>query len=445
MSPLRPDTRHQLDLIARRAQSTGRVPGLLAAVAHSGSLSWVGAAGRAHLRREDPLDSHTPFPIASNTKMFVAAVIMALRDQGRLRLEDTLEEHVPGTAHGSLTIRSMLSHVSGLQREAPGGVWESLAFPDREALLADLGDAERIGPAHTRWHYSNLCFALLGEIITRLDGGDWFASVQRRILDPLGMRETGNGAPPAAVGRDLAGAYHVPPWSDVPDEEPPVDLGATAPAGSMVSTVADLARWGGFLADPDAAVLHPDSVEEMCTPVALASGFAMGYGLGVIVVPRGERQWVGHTGGMPGAVTGVFTDRASGVSVVAFMNSSQAPSPAALALDLGEKLLASEPPLPPVWTPGESVPPEFASLLGVWFSEGRRFEFSVRQGRLEARGERDTVASRFVEVSSDTHRAVEGPERGELLRLHRDENGVVARMTWAGYPFTREPVPFSHP
>lgn len=448
VTALQPTTTRRLELLARRAQSSGRVPGLVAGVARRGALDWVCGVGRAHLTGGEPLDADTPFAIASNTKTFVAVVVLALRDEGRLRLEDRLEDHLPGTAHGEVTIRSMLTHLSGLQREVAGEVWETLDFPDRDALVAGLTDTERIGPAHTRWHYSNLCFALLGELVTRLDGGGWFASVRRRILDPLEMASTWNGRPPPQSGRALAGAYYVPPWNDVPVEEPLVDLGATAPAGGMVSTARDLARWGAFLADPVAEVLHPDSVEEMCTPVALADprGFSMGYGFGVIIVPRGDRLWVGHTGGMPGAVTGVFTHRGSGTTGVVLMNASNAPSPAALTLDLGDALLESEPPMPEVWTPGEVVPTEFASLLGPWFSEGRQFVFTVRSGELEARADRDPaeLVSRFERVADDVHRAVAGPERGELLCLQRDEGGVVRRMTWAGYPFTRAPLPFGH-
>lgn len=444
-----PTTSRRLEMVARRAQSEGRVPGLVAAVGRGGGVAWSAGVGKAEVSDpEVPLDTDTPFVIASNTKTFIAVVVMALRDEGRLKLDDPVETYLPGVAHGDMTVRSMLTHLSGMQREDASGVWDDMRFPTAEQLIAGLGEAARISTPNTHWHYSNLCYAVLGELIALIDGGDWFASVRRRILEPLEMRSTYLGQPAGDAPRRLAGTYFVPPWSDVPLPEPVIGPGAYDAVGGMVSTARDMVRWGGFVADPLEEVLAPSTMEEMCTPTAFADPreFRIAHGLGFMVLRDEQRLWVGHTGGMPGAVSGLFTHRSSATTGLVLMNASNAPPPGEIAVDLGGTLLECEPQMPPVWEPGQHVPEEFATVIGRWFSEGQEHIFSVRRGSLQARVEgapAEAPPSTFEKVEDDVYRAVGGTYRGELLRLHRDSTGVVRRMHWATYPFTREPLPFT--
>ncbi|MCE1179658.1 MAG: beta-lactamase family protein [Micrococcales bacterium] len=431
-----------LGRIAVTTQREGRVPGLAAGVARRGELQWSTGVGAADLSSGEAPDADTQYQIASNTKTFVAVTIMALRDEGRLDLDEPIGIVIPESTHGRVTFRQLLAHSSGMQREPLGDVFDTLDFPDRADLVAGWNQAEQVGRPHTHWHYSNLGFAMLGEAITRLDGGDWFASVQRRILDPLEMRRTTLGP----SGRQ-AGTYFVPPHHDVPEQEPVIDVLAVGPAGGMASTTADLARWGGFVADPVAEVLSPDTLEEMCQPQILAEPQRWGsaWGLGFMLVRADDRVWVGHTGGWPGSITGVFTHRDSGTTGITLMNASNSPDPAAAAIELGACSLAEEPPLDEAWAPGSAVPDGLAPVLGVWFSEGTAFTFTVREGRLEARV--DGLPSWrppavFEQLEGDVYRTVSGRERGELLRITRRPDGTVERMHWATYLFTREPLAF---
>ena len=104
-----------------------------------------------------------------------------------------------------------------------------------------------------------------------------------------------------------------------------------------------------------------------------------------------------------------------------------------------------EPALPEPWRPGTTVPDELRDLVGVWWTEGSPFEFSVRQGRLEARAPslpRHKPSSRFEQLEPDVFRTVAGREEGELLRVTRDADGRVTKMNWATYLVTREPLAF---
>ena len=204
-------------------------------------MLWSDGIGVADVDRPgEPLGPDSRFGIASITKTFTATVVMALRDEGRLSLDDPVDEHISESKHTAVTIRQMLSHTTGMQREPVGDVWDTLVSPDRDELVRGWNEAERVLRPHDRWHYSNLCYAMLGEVISRLDGREWAESVQARILDPLEMRSTTVGL----TGPHVQG-YYVPPFHDVPVAEPEPDWKAMNPAGGLASTANDLARVGG--------------------------------------------------------------------------------------------------------------------------------------------------------------------------------------------------------
>jgi hypothetical protein len=114
-------------------------------------------------------------------------------------------------------------------------------------------------------------------------------------------------------------------------------------------------------------------------------------------------------------------------------------------MTLADLLTDHDPVEPEPWRPGSVVPEELADLVGVWYSEGSPFTFSVREGRLEARAHGlpdHKPSSRFEQVGPDLFRTVAGRERGELLRVSRDDEGRVSKMNWATYLVTREPLAF---
>jgi len=443
MTEITAQTALHLRRVIARKQVEHRIPGIVAGVGRDGRLMWCEGVGAADLARpDDAPTADTQFLIASNTKTFTAVLVMALRDEGKVDLDDTVDVHIPESKHGGITIRQLLAHVTGMQREPIGDIWDTLEYPDREQLVEGWNRAERILRPHHKWHYSNLGFAMLGEIVARLDRGEWAESLQARILDPLEMRRTTVGlAGNAAVG------YYVPPFTDVPAVEPLLAIKATAPAGALASTVADLMKWGAFLADPVTEVLAPDTVEEMCQPqiVADLTSWRMAWGLGLMLLRDDDRVWVGHDGGMPGHITSLLVDRPSKTVATVLTNSTTSPDPSGTAMELGGYVVEHEPPTPDAWRPGTLVPDELMPLLGTWYSEGRPFTFRIRQGRLEARLDAMPATmppSTFARIAEDLYRTESGRETGELLRVNRGPAGVVTHLNWATYRFTREPYAF---
>ncbi|TWP34296.1 serine hydrolase domain-containing protein [Leekyejoonella antrihumi] len=439
---LSPATVRQLSRYAREAQIDSRAPALVAGVGRAGRVLWAEGVGRADLSDPSvPLGADTQYLVASNTKTFSAVMIMQLRDEGRLTLDDTVDRHIAESTHPQVTIRQMLSHVTGMQREPVGDVWDTLQFPDRVGLVESWNAAHRILRPHSHWHYSNLCFGMLGEIIARLDGCEWRQSLQRRLLDPLELHRTTLALAPPHTAQ-----YFVGPYTDVPVTEPLVDKTALDAAGSICSTLGDMVVWHDFLVDPDPRILHPDTAAEMREPQIMAdTGWTSAWGLGLQLVRHEGITWIGHTGGLPGAITGFFTDPESKTTGAVLMNNTAAKDPAGTAVKLGAYAALHDPaPITP-WVPGTSEPAELKPLVGQWFSEGNGFTFSIGEGRLQARMDRAPAQlppSIFAATGTDSYVTVSGREQGEALVVRRHPDGSVRQLNWATYRFTREPLSF---
>jgi CubicO group peptidase (beta-lactamase class C family) len=430
--------------LIREAQAKARLPSVSAAVFQGADIVWTGAAGLADAEAREPASPDHQYRIGSITKTFTASAVMQLRDAGALELDDPLDRHIPESPHGP-TIRRVLAHLSGLQREIPGEIWESMQSPTREELFAGLGDAEQVLAPARLWHYSNLAYSLLGEVVSRLSGMPYEGYVEERLLDPVGLsRTTWQAAPPVAKG------YFVDPYTDqLHLERYDVDLRGGTPAGAIWSTAADLCRWGAFLAKPDPEVLAPETVDEMRELQVMASprDWSLAWGLGLMLYRRGDRLFYGHDGGMPGHLARFVVARESKVGAAVALGSTSAPAPGlGLALDLAEKALETLPPEVEAWEPeGDAPPPEVAGVLGRWWSEGGEWIFGYRRGSLEARHPSwpaDMEPTVFEPLGDGRYRTKSGYEAGELLRVVRDERGEVVKLYWATYPFTRAPSTF---
>jgi CubicO group peptidase (beta-lactamase class C family) len=426
----------------RDAQSQWHSPAVSAGVVRDGALLWSTHIGCARLDPPTAPTDDTAYLIGSITKTFTAVLVMALRDAGKLSLDDRLEQHLPRTRHGALTIRSMLAHASGLQREPVGRIWENLDAPDRERLLRELEQAEQVLPVHFAFHYSNLAYGLLGQIVEQLEGRPWGDVLSERILVPLGMRNT--GLAPDEAGRALG--YQVHPHTGVATLEPRLDLKATAPFGGLWSTVADLGRYAAFLADPNKEILSPDTVDEMCRPVVMTDveGWGRAYGLGYDLERTGERVLAGHGGAMPGFLAGLRVRRQDRVGAVAFANCTAGAETTALAAALVNAVLDAEPSMAPVWTPSQRQP-ALDGILGSWWTEGQEIVLEVRDNALWSRipGGPSLSDTCFARVDAARYRAVAGRERGELLEITRGSGGDVERLHFATYALTRVPTAFA--
>ncbi|MEU8301429.1 serine hydrolase domain-containing protein [Micromonospora sp. NPDC048909] len=429
---LLPETARQVDALVAQAQSAGRTPSLVMGVVRAGELAHLATAGE-HPRP----DADLQYRLGSISKTMTATLVMQQRDAGRLALDDPLERHLPGTSVGTLTLRQLLGHASGLQREPEGEWWERAEGSDLATLLGAVTADKIAYPAHRTYHYSNLAYGLLGGVLERITGTPWAELLRERIFEPLGMRRT-----TYAATEPFARGYVVHPWHGTLREEPRTDTGAMAPAGQLWASIEDLVRWAAFLAEPAPRVLAADTLTEMCAPVVISDldSWSGGHGLGVELYRAGERVYVGHGGSMPGYVAALAVHRPTRTAVVGFANSY------GFGIGrVGQRILTTvldaEPALPQPWRPTATAPPtEIAELTGRWWWMGVPLDvtWDAAGGELAAllRGER---ASRFSPEGPDRWRGRSGPENGEILSVLRDEAGGVRALDIATFVFTRTP------
>ena len=406
VTTLLPATARTLLARAARAQRDGRVPSLVAGVVRDGALVW--SAGRGDLAGP-PAD--VQYRLGSISKTITAVTVLRLRDEGLLDLDDPLERHLPGTPLGDRTVGQLLSHLAGAGSESPGPWWERTPGTTLDGL--ELTGADVVLPAARRFHYSNLGFGLLGELVARARGRAWSDVARDEVLLPLGMTRT-TPRPDGLAAPGLA----VHPWADVVLPEPEHDAVAMAPAGQLWATATDLGRLGAFLLGDTGGVLSPDTVEEMTVPAGVdfsQPGWSS-YGLGVQVQRVDGVTLVGHGGSMPGFLAGLWADREEGTAALVLANTTSGLDHA-LPADLLAELRAAEPRIGDAWTP--SAAPVPLELLGPWFWGPSPYVLRAVAGGLLHLGGlgRPGRTSRFAPRPDGTWVGLDGYFAGETLRL----------------------------
>jgi CubicO group peptidase (beta-lactamase class C family) len=410
-------------------QATRRLPTLVAGVLRDGELIWSGAAGAG-------ADVVAQYRIGSITKTMTALLVLQCRDEGLLALDDPLGRFVPESGYRDATLRALLSHSSGMQSEPVGPWWERTPGAGFAELNRRNDGSGRVFDPGTTYHYSNLGFALLGEVVARLRGRPWYDVLRARVLEPLGMRRTTYlPEPPAAAGVSV---HHL---RGTLTDEPATDSGAMAPAGQLWSTVDDLARLVAFLRR-GGDVLAATTLAEMATPVL---GY---YGLGTMRMEYAGGVLVGHLGSMPGFQAGAFHDPDSGAGVVALTNGTTGFG----GVELAERMLGDRTPPPgEPWVPTLAVPDWAEELLGHWYWGNSAYEVRWHNERLEfhdvARG---VLAEQFVRPGERiVGRA--GYHHGETLHVHHNPDGSINHLECATFVYTltpydpAAPIPGGHP
>ena len=404
------------------AQAEGRLTSVVGAVFDRYGAGWAGGAGPAP-------GLAGQYRSGSITKTLTAVLVMQARDEGLLDLSDPLSAHLGDVGYGEVTVRDALAHTSGMQSEPRGPWWERSRGGDF-ALLASRNDGTgRVAGAGEWFHYSNLGYGLLGEVLARRLGAPWRHLVAERLLQPLGMRSTSYLPRPGAQP-----GWSVDHFTGIRVHEPLTDTGAMAPAGQLWSTLGDLVAWGQFLGGHRPDLLAPGALEEMGRPVE------PGYGLGLMVGLHPGGRLVGHDGSMPGFMASLHVDPDSGIGAVVLTNATSGIAPQELAISLieGDPDASDERPAP--WRPTVALPDDVIGVPGVWFWGNTAYDVRWHneglQLRLMARG--GVVKERF-ELVDGVLVGVLGYHRGERLDVVRRPDGSIRNLECATFVYTRVP------
>jgi CubicO group peptidase (beta-lactamase class C family) len=288
------------------------------------------------------MTSATKFRMASHSKLFTAIAVMQLREEGRLRLDDPVTKYLTwfkgkpaGDDDGPITIEQLLSHSSGLQREA-GDHWTSLEFPTEEELRRLYADRQAAFAPSVRWKYSNLAYAVAGMIVEQVTGERWADYVDRNIFKPLGMLAS-------SVDKNVPGLA-VPYGRRMPDGSrevlPFVDARGMAAATGVTSNLEDMAKFvsAQFRKGPrgGAQVVSTGSLREMHRVRSVEENWMSGTGLGFDISRIRDKTYVGHGGGYPGNTTQTLIQLDDKLGVIVLTNTNDSnPS------DIARQLLAT--------------------------------------------------------------------------------------------------------
>ena len=435
------------------------IPGAAVGVIRDGALTSFEGFGVADTNSNAGPEPDTLYRVASITKTITATAIMRLRDAGHLDLDDPLERHLPEfeavkARRGSrdqVTFRRMLAHHSGLMSDARRDYWEDHDFPSMRQILAELDRIEVVLEPDRASKYSNLAFALMGEVISRHAGVDYTQHVRESILDPIGMRSSVFELDADLTAR-LATGYDERPYSDNVQPAPHVGLEGLTAAGQLYSSAADLARWIGFQlqAGPAVAsgaeVLAPSTLEEMHLPQFLDPGWKAGNCLGWQAVRHGDEIHVGHTGSLPGYRCAHYFNKAAGIGVIVLTNRGWHNGAPQAALALLDALVADSTREPPseIARPVEAPAAAIQLLLGLYSFHGipaLRVEFRGGELRIEAADPAEGSLHAPAKLRPTDDRFVfemeGGRGAGEFGRFRTNEAGEIVAFALGGAVYWR--------
>jgi D-alanyl-D-alanine carboxypeptidase len=278
-------------------------PGAAVIVRKDGETLFERAYGMADLELGVPLRPDMVFRLGSITKQFTAAAILMLAEEGKLSLQDPIEKHLPGypTQGHTITIEHLLTHTSGIQSytDMPGWMTSRILSPMTVQELVDGFKREpmQFAPGE-RYAYNNSAYVLLGAIVEKASGSTYEAFVTERIFQPLGMTASYYGSTERIIPRRAPGYTRE---GDQPKNARYLSMTQPFAAGSLLSTVADLARWDAALYTEK--LLKRASLEKAWTPFVLKNGKATGYGYGWAVSKLRGRRSINHGGGIFGFST----------------------------------------------------------------------------------------------------------------------------------------------
>lgn len=406
------------------------LPGVAVGVVSDQKLIWSKGFGYANMQTKAPMTPSTKFRMASNSKLFAAIAIMQLREDGKLRLDDPVVKYLPwfkpkaaGDDDGPITIEQLLSHSSGLPREA-SDYWVSWQFPTREEFQKLAEQQAPFAPS-VRWKYSNLAFAVAGMVVENVSGQTWDNYVKANILDPLEMRET-------SVDQNVPGLA-TPYGRRMPDGTrevlPFMDSRGMAAATGITSTVEDMAKFMSAQVRrgprKGSQIVSSGSWREMLRVRSVSENWTSGTGLGFDVGRVANRTYVGHSGGYPGYTTQTLIQLDDKVGVIVLTNTNDS-NPGEIAQQLmatvgkaAAKAAATKPP-EVAWDPA------WARFAGLYRSRPNDQQVVLLNKRLVLfmPGARSLDEPTALRPLGGGRFRVEG---GEVVRF-REESGKPMRM-----------------
>ncbi|MCB0762930.1 MAG: beta-lactamase family protein, partial [Flavobacteriales bacterium] len=235
-----------IDKYIEASRVAWNIPGMAVAIVKDGEVILSKGYGVRNVDNQLPVDDHTLFAIASNTKAFTAAALAVLVDEGKITWEDKVKDHLPyfelydPYVTMNMTIRDLLCHRSGLATFSGDLLWYGSNY-SREEVITRAKYLEPVYGFREHFGYQNIMFLAAGQIVSEVSGMTWDEFIKVRFFDPLGMNtsNTSIGAftrdsNVSSPHNDRNGVNHAIDW---------VNWDNIGPAGSINSCVSEIAQW----------------------------------------------------------------------------------------------------------------------------------------------------------------------------------------------------------
>ncbi len=326
-----------------RLREDWQVPGLAVAVVSGDSVVLARGFGVREVGGTASVDETTLFAIGSTTKAFTSAALAVLVGEGSLDWDDRVVDHLPGFELGDpwvtreITVRDLLSHRSGLPMA--NLMWLTGQLTSDE-LIRRLRHLEPAAGFRAQMTYQNVLYLVAGRILATGAGMPWGEFVDRELLEPLGMKRTRTGVAGLDGVSNLARPHAL--IGDRAVAVPYRDVDAVGPAGSLLSSAADMARWLRFQLDTGAvserrlveagALLETRRPQIVMRPEGPLAAFypdarGLAYGMGWVVSEYRGHTLLDHGGGIDGmtSLVGLLPERGLGVAILTNLQLSAPP------------------------------------------------------------------------------------------------------------------------
>ncbi|MGO8786288.1 MAG: serine hydrolase [Terriglobia bacterium] len=308
------------------------IPSIAVALVDDQQIVWAQGFGFADPDRKQEATAATVYRVGSVSKLFTDIGIMQLVERGKLSLDAPVSDYIPDfhphDPFGKpITLRELMSHRSGLVREPPVGHYFDSHPPGLAEVVRSLNETSLVYPPGAHTKYSNAGVTVVGYVLQQSAGQAFAPYLKSAVLEPMGLHTSGFQPVPALTG-PLA---HAEIWTYDGRlfPAPKFEIG-TFPAGSLYTTVTDLARFESVLfaggRGPCGPVISQASLHEMWTPQCSTKSEPGHFGIGFALSSLDGHRLVGHDGAIYGFATSLnaLPDDKLGAVAVVTLDSSNA-------------------------------------------------------------------------------------------------------------------------
>jgi D-alanyl-D-alanine carboxypeptidase len=426
------------------------IPAVSVGIVYDQELIWAKGYGYADIEKKIPATPSTLYRIASLTKLFTATAILMLRDTGKLQLDDPVANHLDWfrfeDKHSDspiITIRHMLTHISGLTRELETLYWDDMHFPDKKDFIRMFQSSSSIFPRETEYKYSNVAYAVLGHVIESVTQESYSDFITNCILKPLNMTKT--EVLPQPDTPDLATGYEFRKPGHPRAVEPFTDMAAMLSAGNIASSVVDLLKFLSLhfqVEEPtDNQIIKGSTLKEMQRVHWLRPDWKSGRGLGWGIYHVNNQVKISHTGYVPGHTSSISAIPEDKIGVVVLTNAGDG-DPSSIAdqvwnivapmVKKATEITKRPPSADSSWVKYEGIYEWFdgSVLQAMLLNDGLALIDPASNNPWEDRIRLDPIAKGVFKMINQW-------QAGELIRFEENESGEITHIIMPGYSLKR--------